>query len=65
MAMAGRLSGLLVQALRELGKEHIIPERVEHLKRTSPLDARQELLKDIRFAPEWMHPIFKKLAEGL
>ena len=63
MAMAGRLSGLLVQALRELGKEHISPERIEHLKRTIPLNARQELLKDIRFAPEWMHPIFKELAE--
>lgn len=63
MAMAGRLSGLLVQALRELGKEHITPERIEHLKRTIPLNARQELLKDIRFAPEWMHSIFKELAE--
>ncbi len=63
MAIAGRLSGLLVQALRELGKEHITSERIEHLKRTIPLKARQELLKDIRFAPEWMHSIFKDLAE--
>jgi Family of unknown function (DUF6088) len=63
MAMAGRFSGLLVQALRELGKEHITSERIEHLKRTIPLDARQELLKDIRFAPEWMHSIFRKLAQ--
>ena len=63
MAMAGRLSGLLVQALRELGKENVTAERLEHLKRTIPLDARQELLKDIRFAPEWMHSIFRELAE--
>lgn len=63
MAMAGHLSGLLVQALRELGKEHITPQRIEHLKRTIPLNARKELLKDIRFAPEWMHSIFKELAE--
>ncbi len=65
MAMAGRFSGLLVQALRELGKEHITSERIEHLKRTIPLDARQELLKDIRFAPEWMHSIFRELAEEI
>jgi hypothetical protein len=63
MAMAGRFSGLLVQALRELGKEYITSERIEHLKRTIPLDARQELLKDIRFAPGWMHSIFKELAK--
>jgi hypothetical protein len=63
MAMAGRLSGLLVQAFRELGKENITPERLNHLKRTIPLNARKELLKDIRFAPEWIHSIFKELAE--
>ncbi len=63
MAMAGRLSGLLVQALRELGKENVTPERLKHLKRTIPLNARKELLKDIRFTPEWMHSIFRELAE--
>lgn len=63
MAAAGRLSGLLIQALRELGKEHVTPERRQHLKRTLPADQRRELLKDLRLAPAWMHPIFRKLAE--
>ena len=63
MAMAGRLSGLLVQALRELGKENVTAERLSHLKRMIPLDKRQELLKDIRLVPEWMHSIFRELAE--
>src|SRR5437870_8530890 len=38
MAAAGRLSGLLIQALRELGQEHVTAERREHLKRTLPAD---------------------------
>src|SRR4051794_37241005 len=63
MAAAGRLSGLLIQALRELGKAHITAERRAHLKRTLPADKRRELLKDIRLAPAWMHPIFRELAE--
>ncbi len=63
MAMAGRLSGLLIQAFRELGRENMTIERVKHLKRILPYDKRQELLKDIRFAPEWMRSIFRKLAE--
>ena len=63
MATAGRLSGLLIQALRELGKEHVTPERRKHLKRTLPADKRRELLKDLRLAPAWMHPIFRELAE--
>lgn len=63
MEAAGRLSGLLMQALRELGAEHITPERRQHLKRTLPADKRRELIKDLRLAPAWMHPIFRELAE--
>lgn len=62
MAAAGRLSGLLIQALRELGKEHMTPERREHLRRTLPADKRRDLIKDLRLAPVWMHPIFRELA---
>jgi hypothetical protein len=63
METAGRLSGLLIQALRELGKEHVSEARRQHLKRTLPANERRELLKDIRLAPAWMHPIFRELAE--
>src|SRR5580704_11843629 len=63
MEAAGRLSGLLMQALRELGEEHVTPERREHLKRTLPADKRRELVKDLRLAPAWMHAIFRELAE--
>lgn len=63
MEAAGRLSGLLIQALRELGQDHVTPARLSHLKRTIPADKRRELLKDIRLAPAWMHSIFRELAE--
>jgi len=62
MAAAGRLSGLLMQALRHLGKEHITSERMKHLKRTLPAKERGRLLKDLRLAPAWMHPLFRELA---
>ena len=63
MEAAGRLSGLLIQALRELGEEHVTPERRDHLKRTLPAEQRRELIKDLKLAPAWMHPIFRELAE--
>src|SRR5579885_1733421 len=63
MEAAGRLSGLLMQALRELGEEHVTLERRKHLKRTLPADKRRELIQDLRLAPAWMHPIFRELAE--
>jgi hypothetical protein len=62
MAAAGRLSGLLIQALRHLGKEHVTLARVEHLIRTLPPKERRQLLKDIPLAPAWMHPLFRELA---
>ncbi|MCE9529092.1 MAG: DUF6088 family protein [Planctomycetales bacterium] len=62
MEAAGRLSGLLIQALRELGEEHVTSERKEHLKRTLPVEKRRELIKDLKLAPAWMHPIFRELA---
>ena len=63
MAAAGRLSGLLIQAFRELGKEHVTAGRVAHLKRTLPAERRRELVKDVRLAPTWMHSILRELAE--
>lgn len=63
MAAAGRISGLVIQAFRELGQENITESRIKHLKRTLPVDKRRELLKDIKLAPAWMHPIFRSLAE--
>ncbi|HLE62617.1 MAG TPA: DUF6088 family protein, partial [Pyrinomonadaceae bacterium] len=63
MSAAGRLSGLLMQAFRHLGKQHITRGRIEHLKRTLPEKERQALLKDLRLAPAWMHPLFRELAD--
>lgn len=62
METAGRLSGMVIQAFRELGKDHVTPERIAHLKRTIPAAKRKELLDDIRLAPGWMQPIFRDLA---
>lgn len=64
MAAAGRLSGLLMQAFRHLGHEHITPQRMAHLKRTLPPNERQQLIKDLPLAPIWMHPFFRELAES-
>lgn len=63
MAAAGRLSGLLMQAFRHLGREHITPKRMAHLKRTLPINERKQLIKDIPLAPAWMHQFFRELAE--
>jgi hypothetical protein len=63
MATAGRLSGLVIQALRNFGQTHVTTDRIAILKRKLPAGQRQELLKDIKFAPAWMHSVFRAIAE--
>jgi hypothetical protein len=62
MAAAGRPSGLVIQALRHLGEEHVTPERIAQLRRTLSADDRRALLKDLTLAPTWMHRSLKELA---
>lgn len=64
MAAAGRLSGLIIQALRELGREHVTPQRIAMLRKKLPAKKRAGLLKDLKLAPAWMHPILRELARG-
>jgi hypothetical protein len=62
MAAAGRPSGLVIQAFRHLGPEHITSDRIARLRRTLPVHDRRALLKDLTLAPEWMHRPLKELA---
>jgi len=64
MATAGRTSGLVIQALRYLGKNHVDDAVVDTLARRLSPDDRRELIKDIRHAPAWIGAIFRRLAEG-
>lgn len=62
MATAGRLSGLLIQAFRYLGQQHITQERLERLRKTLPVEERRKLLQDLLLAPSWMRPHLQTLA---
>lgn len=62
MAAAGRLSGLLIQAFRSLGADHITPQRIEQLRQRLPAPERLQVLKDIALAPEWMHNHLREVA---
>jgi hypothetical protein len=63
MAAAGRSSGLVIQALRNLGPAHVGPDRLERLRRTMPPAERRALLDDLALAPTWMRPLLRRLAQ--
>ncbi len=64
MATAGRASGVVIQALRFLGKDNVGDVVIETLRERLNAKDRAQLLKDARYAPAWMEPIFRKIAEG-
>ncbi len=59
---AGRSSTLVMAALRSLGPRHIEPHHIAHLRKLLPSSDRRRLIKDLRYAPAWMHPHLRKIA---
>ena len=63
MQLAGRISGLVFEALREIGKEHIDARIIERLKDTLTLNQKGKVLNDLREAPAWMHPTIRAVTK--
>lgn len=64
MTAAGRTSGLVIQALRNLGADHLSAQQLNKLRRTIPAGQRRALLDDLALAPGWMHKALRVLATG-
>ena len=62
MATAGRSSGLVIQALRHLGRENVDEQIIAQLDHRLNDDARKQLMNDIRYAPAWIAEIIRSLA---
>jgi len=61
MATAGKSSGLVIQALRYLGRKNVDQRVIEQLDRRLDSDTLKQLMKDIRYAPAWIADIIRKL----
>lgn len=62
MATAGKVSGLVIQALRHLGQAHVDKQVIAQLDRVLDEQAKSQLMKDIRYAPAWIADIIRDLA---
>lgn len=62
MAAAGRLSGLLIQAFKSLGAQHITPTHLARLRQMLPAQERAKVLTDLPLAPAWMRPLLREVA---
>lgn len=63
MGPAGRRSGLVIQALRHLGQEHVDEAVVQKLRNKLSVADKKELLEDLPFAPEWVRTHLRAIAK--
>ena len=60
MATAGRISGLVIQALRHLGQKHVDESVLHTLDRRLGNDDKKQLAKDLQYAPAWIADLLRK-----
>jgi hypothetical protein len=64
MAAAGRVTGLIIQALRHLGQAHVNGDVLKKLNRQLTDQDVRMLIEDIRLAPVWIQKIIRDLAHS-
>ena len=63
MATAGRVSGLVIQALRYMKQENIDDKIINKLKRRLSVEDKKQLVSDLRYAPAWVEKVVRRLQE--
>jgi hypothetical protein len=61
LALAGRASGLVAQALRDVGQGKVTPDMIQHLRQRLDPSAKQQLADDLTLVPAWMRSIFQQI----
>lgn len=62
MATAGRASGLVIQALRHLGRKNVDGAVISKLQRRLSRSDRNQLRSDAHLAPAWIGEIMRRVA---
>ena len=63
MATVGRISGLVIQALRHIGQKQVDSSVVQILKKRLTADDKKQLTKDLQYAPAWIAEIMRDIAK--
>lgn len=62
MATAGRLSGMVIQALRYMGRAQVDDKAIARMKQKLADADTKALTKDLAYAPAWIGDIMRRLA---
>ena len=64
MDVSGRVSPLVFQALRYLGKDGMTPKVIARLNSILTVKDRNELKRNLHRTPAWMKPVLEKIIAG-
>jgi hypothetical protein len=62
IALAGEASRFVFSGLRAIGQANLSRERIAHLREELKPEHRRQILRDLRYAPAWMHPYLRYIA---
>ena len=65
VAAIGKISRLVIQALKSIGKENITPKEIEHIQNILMKEKISYLEHDLRIAPAWIKEIIRYSLEKL
>lgn len=61
---ANELSGMVINALKYLGKEHVTPDIIAKLGGRFDEKQKKQLLEDARFGTDWIFEVIRKICSG-
>ena len=62
MAGAGRVTGMVISALANIGRVHVTPPRLSRMRHELKPEHKRQLLEDLALAPVWMHKHLRYIA---
>lgn len=65
VAVVGEISGLAIQALKEIGKEKVLENEIKHIQKLLKHEKPTRLEHDIRLAPMWIKEIMKPVLKEM
>lgn len=61
LSTKGKLSGLIIQALKAIGKDKVTKEQLDKIKQILKKEKPEHLYHDMKLAPSWIKNIFSNL----
>lgn len=65
VATTGEISGLAIQALREIGKDKVLDKEIKHIQQLLKHEKPTRLEYDIRLAPAWIREIMRPVLKSI